>query len=562
MALIGFEQDPNAPDGAGYFQFDNGKKLYAHDPELAASVRGPDMRTALNGFKTTDQRLDAGEPAPGIQEQLDAIKFRGVPKDAAPAGPPAAAPAGATGGGPPAPTEPQGPGVQQQMTDYVNRPVYSAPTKGGYRPVRESQTVEQEGLPYDERLARQREEANNAVVDAHLATAQAQAHRAQAESLQYQAQLPELQKRAAQAQLDMQGQQDAYKRERADLDRLMAESQQQEKSFNANRWMESKGVVGQIGATIAQAFGAYAATLSHGENWAKKIIDGAIDRDIAEQKAQIDAGKAGVNNALKKLELRYGDMNQAQAALKLAMQNSVDAQIQSYAAATKSDDVKNAAGEWLAQNQKDRVDTEQKFMAASLGKRKTETSGQVVAPSAGGARMPTEKEKQDRLRTIKEGQDVGAMPDTSRAGRELDIKEKEFEAKKKNNPNVAKAQEQLDAINNSLNNISELDKLYAQPGVLSRAQRGRMESLQDLAPLEVHKALTGMSRFTETEGERYKTAYGEKGETLDYTGKHRAALSVLREDLARKKAQLEKAIQSGQGVGAAPEGGEAIKDVE
>jgi len=442
---------------------------------------------------------------------------------------------------------------------YITAPVRVGATQGGYRPVKQSQTVETEGLPYDPELAQQRSDAAINLQVAHMAGAKAQADRALAEQAHWQAQLPDAQRRAAEAQTEMANQQDAYKRERADLDKMISESQDNQKSFNANRWMESRGLIGQIGAVIAQAMGAYAATLSHGENWAKKIIDDSINRDIENQKAQIESGKAGVTNALQKLNLRYGDMNQAQAALKMAMSQNVDTQIQTYAAATKSQDVQQVANEWLAQNQKDRVTDEQKFMAASMGKRKTETSGQITAASAGGTRMPTTKEMAERTELVKKGQEVGALPDTSREGRALEIKRDGMAANKKANPGMAKAQEQLDSIDNSLRSADELDKLYAKPGILSPAERGRMKYLQDVSPLEVHKGLTGMSRFTTEEAKRYSTAYGEKGETMDYLGAHRAALGALREDLARKKAQLKKQIESGVG---APQGEAAAADIQ
>jgi hypothetical protein len=280
--------------------------------------------------------------------------------------------------------------------NFITAPVRVAPTRGGVIPKSQAMTVEQDGLPYDPALAEQRADANINMQVAKENTAQTLASRAQAESLQAQAQLPELQKRAAAAQAEVAEQQALAKRERAELEQMIAESQQNQKSFNANRWFESKGAIGQIGAVLAQAFGAYDATLGRTENWAKKIIDGYIDADIAEQREQIEAGKAGVNNALQRLNLRFGDIGQAQSALKIAMGQVVDTQIEAYAKSTKSEDIINGSNEWVAQNRAERVAHEQEFMAKAIGKRTTATHGTVVAPSAGGTRAPTTAEMSAR----------------------------------------------------------------------------------------------------------------------------------------------------------------------
>lgn len=402
--LVRFDQEPGAPNGMGTFHFDDGRSLFAHDPETASSLSdmsaqafgGPDMRTAQNGFQTTDQRLDAGGPAPGLDDQLQAMNFQG-PAGGAPAPPPQpAAQAPAVGGGPGPEARAAPPDPQAEAMKFITAPVRVAPTRGGVIPKTQSQTVEQEGLPYDPALAEQRADANINMMVARRNTAETLATRAQAESLHAQAQIPELQKQAAQAQTEVEEQHNQYKRERADLDRMILESQQNQKSFNANRWFESRGAIGQIGAVLAQAVGAYAAVLGHTENWAQKIINQYIDADIATQREQIESGKAGVNNALQRLNLRYGDINQAQAALKIAMGKVADTQALAYAKATGSQDIINTWEEQVAKNQVERTAEEQKFQAAAMGKRTTATQGQVVAPSAGGVRAPTTAEMSAR----------------------------------------------------------------------------------------------------------------------------------------------------------------------
>ncbi len=412
MALIAFAQEPGHPEGLGTFHFDDGRTLFAHDPELAqtvphpseldpgiaqAAMGGPDERTAGNPFQTTDQRLDAGGPAPGVDDELAKMNFK-APQgpQAAPQAPAAPVqPQASVGGGPASPRE-AAPDPQAEAMKFITAPVSVGATRGGVIPKSQSQTIESDGVAYDEEHVASRQAANNDLMVARRNEAANQAHRAQAESLAHQARLPELQKQAAQAQQEQVDQHNNYKQERAHLEQMIQESQQAQKGFNANRWFESRGVVGQIGAVLAQAMGAYAATLGRGENWAQKIIDGAIQQDIAEQKEQIAGSKGNVDNALNRLKLRFGDMGQAEAALKLAMGKVADTQALAYAKSTGAQDIQDTWTKQVAQNQVDRVKEEQAFEAASKGKVKTTTDARIVAPSAGGTRAPTTAEMNQR----------------------------------------------------------------------------------------------------------------------------------------------------------------------
>lgn len=411
MAIVRFEQDPDSPvDGMGLFHGDDGSAIYAHDPEMAASLTQPapdleavayplkDDRTAQNEYASYQpepvSNASTYQPAPppsraDVEPQMSSVQPEAPPAQAAP---------------PPQAQQEQADAdkLQRNIDEYAMRPVVSGPTRGGVIPVKQDVTREASGIPYDPNGPQAMARAD-AHLDVQLANQQAyrsQAARAAGEAAAYEAALPELQRKAAIAQKQVEHRQRIYRQERAELDDLVAESANAQKSFNANRWFDDRGAVGAIGAGIAQAFGAYSAALVGGDNQIAKQINSYIDRDIANQRAQIESGKAGVDNQLMRLKMKYGDLDQAEAALRIATQKIVDNQIASYAASTKNADLIAAGDKWLAENQQRYILAEQAFENASYGKTSVKTDAKVVAPSAGGQRAPTEKEIQERYNTL------------------------------------------------------------------------------------------------------------------------------------------------------------------
>ena len=464
MAIVGFDQDPELPYGAGLFHSDDGRSLFAHNPDLAAQFpqqrelqdlersiqkrrpevmqqrldagefdqpqgpppedqdwkgpydtemdegydgmssldRGPDMRTAgiadRADIDAITRDLAGGQQAPAAPRSVSDVQPARVIQEAAP--PP-----------PPPQNMPQVPADVSQRrasdlaantAEYVNRPVQVAGTRGGVVPTTQGMTVETQGMPYDpdSPQAMDRRAAHIAVQQAQVNTAESVAAREAGAALAYRAALPELQQKAAEAERVQAIRRRGYEAERKQLDDMTKASEQQTKSFDANRFYQRAGAVGQIGAAIAQAFGAYAATLRGGPNLIAQQIHEYIDADVANQRAEIEAGKAGVNNQLAKMNRQFGDLDQAEAALKIAQQKVADNMAASYASSTKSEDVMNSLNSYLAEGQQRYVQNEQQFEDRSYGKRSVTTAAKMIAPSAGGLRAPTEEEKIKRLTTL------------------------------------------------------------------------------------------------------------------------------------------------------------------
>lgn len=99
--------------------------------------------------------------------------------------------------------------------------------------------------------------------------------------------------------------------------RLEADSGQ---PLNYDRWWQGRSTGGKVMATLAQAFGAFGAAMTHSDNAAAKIIQGHIDRDIAEQQDNLKKKQGALANArssLGDLRAQLGDERAARDAEEL-----------------------------------------------------------------------------------------------------------------------------------------------------------------------------------------------------------------------------------------------------
>jgi len=403
--------------------------MYAHDPQLAAQFvapspppmqlnpadfgvdpNAPDQRTAANGFVTTDQRLDAGGPAPGLDQQLAQMQFQAPPAPT-PAAPPPQAPAQpppAAGGGPPEPDEDAQLRAAQQA--HVNAPVAVGRTPGGYRPRTSEETYSDAGLPLDEEQAAELHGLNQNIKAAKQAETGLLVARAQEQAAAAQAALPDLVLKQKEAEERLHAAQDGARQDLQQVKDLIQATN--EKKIDPNRMFQGgKGVVAGIFAVVAQAFGAYAAIKSKtGRNFGQEIVQQAIDRDIAAQKEEIDQGRVGANNMLAALQRKYDfELPQAEAALRMAQNSVVQKQLANYEDMKMSQDAMANLGSWQAELEKQQFLEARKLYEAGIGKHSRKVNLQYQAPSAGGLRAPTEAERQQRLQTIDLAQKTGTL---------------------------------------------------------------------------------------------------------------------------------------------------------
>ena len=107
----------------------------------------------------------------------------------------------------------------------------------------------------------------------------------------------------------------AENEQQRDYDALAKEADSAKPDYD--RFMRSKGWAGRAAAAIFQGLGAAGAALTHSPNFAKEIIDGAINRDIEQQRDELANKRAGVRQkaaGLEQMRQRFGDERLAEAA--------------------------------------------------------------------------------------------------------------------------------------------------------------------------------------------------------------------------------------------------------
>lgn len=421
--LVHFEQDPEAPNGAGVFHFDSGASQYAYEPDLAAQISktkgaldaAPDNRTADNSpvpFRPTgfagrlhDQGVTTGQrelaDATGIPTAHDQAILDGANRAvgtalAGSAMPPQQGP-GPLAAPPPSAAEMAGQARdvmgQRAAEDLIRgtKRTYSAGSPGvdphkmiqqGVMVPHAASTVMEAGAPYDPEQAKARIAAGAGVLDSQLSDIDLHRQQTQNQLASQRALAPQLQQAAAAAQANHDRMIASY---RVDRSRLQQELDDYDKTAHVNpsKFFEDRGVFATIGMAIAQGLGAYASTMTGAPNFAYEMTQKAIDRDIAAQRDQIEAGRVGRRNKMAQMMDSYGfDLNQADAALRIAMNKSAELQATMYANEAKMPQYQAEAQKLVAMFGQDTLTREQAFQNASIGKRTSTVSDQFIQPKA------------------------------------------------------------------------------------------------------------------------------------------------------------------------------------
>lgn len=449
MAIIGYQADLD-PHGRvnGYeFQRDDGSSTYAFGPDaddLARELDAQNQAVAMGAVPQVHAFNGGGGGSGGMSGMSDGSSSQGAgealppPPDyyaggysqaPAPAPPPAmqstadyhpealpAEPAPAGGYGAPVaaiPTLPVDgvPGEPGADADgFAPDPLaaeINAPVRVGGSPGVNPMRMREQGVyvpdtrttteaqPFDEQAA---EDRANAEIDLRLAHQDrvdfenAKMERS-AEILRQQQ--PELVKAALEAQRVVVERENLYKRDRAHLQKLIDD--QRARRVDPTKLYTEKGTLGTIGLVLMQGFGAWAAGMNGGPNYAAEIINAGVEQNIRAQEAEIQAGQAGVDNALGELEREYGDMEQAKQALRIRLHDVADNKAQEVAAQLGTIESGIALKEWTALREAERGEREAEFRRLSLGKQSVhEKLIQPKAASGGGYRAPTLKERAER----------------------------------------------------------------------------------------------------------------------------------------------------------------------
>lgn len=448
--LLGFEQDPEAPAGAGTFHFDSGQSQYAYAPDIAEQAgafkakldAAPDNRTALNTAELQASLRSQGQQAE--RADIDAIAGIGAGNDAralatadgavqkavAQAGQGGTVPASIALEAPAAPGD-----MAAQARDAMGQRAAADLIRGTKRvavpgspgvdphrmiergvmvPTTSSEVTETAGaLPYSEEAARERLGAAKGVRDAQLAEIDLNRQQTQNQLNAQRAAAPILEQRAAEAELAQKKIQNAY---RADRSRLQQEldDYEQKAHVDPDRYFKDRGIFATIGMAIAQGLGAYGSAVTGAPNFAYEIVQKAIERDISAQREEIETGRVSRRNKLAQMMDTFGyDLPQAEAATRLAMNKSAENQANLFANESKLPHYQIEAQKFNALALQEAVKQEQAFQAASIGKQTRTVNQAFLQPKAATApgyieRPLTPEEEATRAKNLPKGtgQDV------------------------------------------------------------------------------------------------------------------------------------------------------------
>lgn len=173
---------------------------------------------------------------------------------------------------------------------------------------------------------------------------------------------------------------------------------QEIKEFNIdpNRLFKEKGAWAAVAATIGQALGAYAAILGGGENYAQKIIDGAINRDMRAQEAEYRKLGATRGNLIWEYEQELGDVEQAKLQAKAAKLAAAEAYAEELAAVRGTADAQRAKEDLVLKLREKRIELGEEALRRARGKVKVTESSAMQLPKrpTGPARVrTTDKDK-------------------------------------------------------------------------------------------------------------------------------------------------------------------------
>jgi hypothetical protein len=172
------------------------------------------------------------------------------------------------------------------------------------------------------------------------------------------------------------------------------------KKVDANRLFSGGlGTVRLMAVAIGQALSSYSAAMLGRQNNSWQIVQGAIDRDIAEQEHEIMQGNKNVDNALARLTRSTGSLEQGKLLLKQLQQEAAVAEAQEIGAHAKSDAVTAKVNAFIADNALNYEATREEYMRLAAGKHTAAVEARFVRPTSGtrGGVRPLSLDRADKI---------------------------------------------------------------------------------------------------------------------------------------------------------------------
>ena len=352
---------------------------------------------------------------------------------------------------------------------------------GGPRVRQTTQVVE--GVPIPQELMIQRGQEIQSQVAATQALAAQRAADAQARADQIGQQVADQNVRNAANQQNETERQAAMRQADANYQSAIADFQKQ--AVDPAKWYHDRGTAGTVLAAIAMGLGAFAQTLTGGENNALKIIQSAIQDDIESQRINIANSREGValkGNLLSEMRARFGDERSAELATEAALTRQAAnqaAQLEAAAQASGAPIEGDLASQALRQRS---TEAEIELRNREANRRTVQTQGQ--SGGGGGGGMSAQQRAAARVAEIEAGVYVPGLiiPDESSMVAATHLQDSE---KKELRKIVAPARQ----LQNYLNRM----ELIARQGISRRLPRAQaaaeMTRVRNLATVSLNSAM-------------------------------------------------------------------------
>lgn len=293
----------------------------------------------------------------------------------------------------------------------------------------------------------------------------------------------------------------AEKRQKIDADRAAVD----QLKVDPKHYIKDLGTFGTFVAAIGAIAGGIRAGLQGGPNHFLQMVQGAIDRDIQNQKDAIDLrrqGLAGEETALERLTQELGDPVLAEKELRLRQEGTFAAMAQKFAIDAHDKEIQASVAAALAeQNQKRLLQAAE--INQAFGDKIVQSSRYVpgsVTVVGGGPRLPKSKEEWDLAEKIRQSQiRVRGKEATVRAGGDATVRSRVIEG--------------LTARENFLNSLGRLLALAKQahesgnPQLVSEVRQAMVPLKTNLGRME--NVQTGQGAMSNAEQDLMKNTMGE-----------------------------------------------------
>lgn len=245
-----------------------------------------------------------------------------------------------------------------------------------------AETIREGGEAFDPSYIPERERISNEQRQLNAQVAQRQSAAAAAETLAFAEDAARAKTRAElEGKVAEEAQADA---KQAEIEYDTARQTFRDSKVDPNRMFHGPlGSFKLIGSAIAQALGAYGATLGRTQNFAQQIVQSAIDRDIAAQQETIRIRGMDADNALARLTRKLGNQKAAEAVLRSSQGEYAASLYKARAAASKRPEIMEAAQKWDLEEQQRQVELRRQYLQSVQGKVTEKALGKYAYPTSG-----------------------------------------------------------------------------------------------------------------------------------------------------------------------------------